>query len=91
MKKKMVVLSVMLMVAVYFVGCASSGRQFDTTHVNDIKKGVHGKADILAVNGKVKVYQLWENKSVPPLGRKKELMRGQQAWDHLLVWGKDSC
>ena len=43
------------------------------------------------VNGKVKVYQLWENKSVPPLGRKKELMRGQQAWDHLLVWGKDSC
>jgi outer membrane protein assembly factor BamE (lipoprotein component of BamABCDE complex) len=48
MIKKMVVVSVMLMVAVCFAGCASSGRQFDTTHVNDIKKGVHGKADILA-------------------------------------------
>jgi outer membrane protein assembly factor BamE (lipoprotein component of BamABCDE complex) len=48
MMKKMVVVSVMLMFTVLFVGCASSGKQFDTTHVNDIQKGVHSKADILA-------------------------------------------
>ena len=36
-------------VALLFItACASSGRQFDTTHVNDIKKGVQSKADIQA-------------------------------------------
>ena len=31
------------------------------------------------VNGKVKVYQFWENESVPPLGSERELRRGQLA------------
>lgn len=33
-------------VVVALVACASSGKQFDRTHVNDIKKGVHTKAQI---------------------------------------------
>lgn len=28
------------------VACATVGRQFDTSHVNDIQKGVHDKAQI---------------------------------------------
>jgi hypothetical protein len=28
------------------VGCATSGQKFDTTHVNDIQKGVHTKTQI---------------------------------------------
>ncbi len=31
------------------------------------------------VNGKVKVYQFWENKSVPPLGNERELRKEQLA------------
>jgi outer membrane protein assembly factor BamE (lipoprotein component of BamABCDE complex) len=46
--KKIIVVSVMLMLAAFLAGCASSGRQFNTTKVNDIKKGVHDKTDILA-------------------------------------------
>lgn len=33
-------------VALALIACASSGRKFDRTHVNDIKKGIHTKAQI---------------------------------------------
>lgn len=32
--------------AMVIFACASSGRQFDRTHVNDIRKGVHTKTQI---------------------------------------------
>ena len=38
------------------------------------------------VNGKIKVYQFWERKSVPPLGRESPVRRGKQTWNHPLVW-----
>lgn len=37
------------------------------------------------VNGKVKVYQLWENKSVPPRGKKLVPMRVELSYHHLPV------
>ena len=39
----------------------------------------------LSVNGKVKVYQLWENKSVPPRGKKLVPMRVELSYHHLPV------
>jgi len=39
----------------------------------------------VAVNGKVKVYQLWENKSVPPRGKKLVPMRVELSYHHLPV------
>lgn len=33
-------------VALALIACASAGKKFDRTHVNDIKKGVHTKAQI---------------------------------------------
>jgi hypothetical protein len=32
---------------VVFAGCATVGKKFDTTHVNDIQKGTQTKAEIL--------------------------------------------
>ncbi len=34
--------------AIVLVACATVGRDFDRTHVNDIKKGAHDKAQIRA-------------------------------------------
>jgi ATP-dependent DNA helicase RecG len=31
------------------------------------------------VNGKVKVYQFWESKSVPPLGGENPIMKGEKS------------
>ena len=47
MIKRTTVISVMLIVAVLFAGCASSGKQFNATHANDIQNGVQDKATIL--------------------------------------------
>lgn len=40
---------------------------------------------LIIVNGKVKVYQLWENKSVPPRGKKLVPMRVELSYHHLPV------
>ena len=40
---------------------------------------------VMFVNGKVKVYQLWENKSVPPRGKKLVPMRVELSYHHLPV------
>lgn len=40
--------SVIIALAIFLAACATSGRQFDTTHVNDVKKGVQTKAQIEA-------------------------------------------
>jgi hypothetical protein len=41
--------------------------------------------DDINVNGKVKVYQLWENKSIPPRGKNLVPMRGELSYHHLPV------
>lgn len=47
MVKKTIIVCIVLIVVCVFAGCASSGRQFDTTHVYDIKQGIQDKATIL--------------------------------------------
>ncbi len=39
---------VLLAAIVSLVGCAGAGREFDTSHANDVQKGVHDKAQIRA-------------------------------------------
>jgi outer membrane protein assembly factor BamE (lipoprotein component of BamABCDE complex) len=47
--KAMNILQAVAIVAVLtLVSCASAGKQFDTTHVNDIKKGAQSKDQIRA-------------------------------------------
>lgn len=40
--------SSILMLSAVLAACASAGRDFDRTHVHDVKKGVHDKAQIRA-------------------------------------------
>jgi outer membrane protein assembly factor BamE (lipoprotein component of BamABCDE complex) len=42
----------LIIVGILFIGCASSGRQFSTTHVNDIQIGVQDKQTITDWFGK---------------------------------------
>jgi outer membrane protein assembly factor BamE (lipoprotein component of BamABCDE complex) len=38
--------SVALAAAAFLAGCGSAGREWDTTHANEVQRGVHTKAEI---------------------------------------------
>jgi len=48
MKTQRVLWVVFVVMALALISCASSGKQFDRIHVNDIQTGVHDKAQIKA-------------------------------------------
>jgi outer membrane protein assembly factor BamE (lipoprotein component of BamABCDE complex) len=46
MKTRATVRSLLIVAALMLFACATAGKQFDRTHVHDIQKGVHTKAQI---------------------------------------------
>ena len=66
-------------------GCASSGRQFDATHVNEIENGKQDKATVLAwfgdADARVRILEPVQTAgmTLEDLPRLKELVRAQIA------------
>lgn len=48
MKKWKIMWLLLALMIIAFVACATAGKQFDRTHINDIKKGVQTKEQIRA-------------------------------------------
>lgn len=57
MKKNRILWAIFIVLSLALFACASAGKQFDRTHVNDIQTGVHDKAQIQAWFGEPKQVQ----------------------------------